>query len=138
MHSIEDLKQRLRDGDVEGLVAMLYQSGAEHCFRILGQNLLWNREFNDFERLLQIGPMLKDGEAHVLHLGLQLVPPGLPDSAWATPPLSELLEVGYNMVATTLANCPESSEIFHKVVVAWRDKVKRLEDQGPNHPRGWG
>ena len=127
----------LQNGDVEGLVAMLVQHRYQNSFRSLGQALLWQRHYNDFERLLQIGLTLKDGEALVIDLGLQLVPPGLPGNSWATPPLSELLEVGYKMVEAALSGYPEPAELFRKFVVMQQAEVSRQSEQG--HPRhGWG
>jgi len=74
----------------------------------------------------------------LLDLGLQLIPPGLPDNAWATPPISGLLEAGYRLVEAALADYPEPLGIFHKVVLMQQDEVRRQSDFGPHPRHGWG
>jgi len=137
LQPIDLMKEHLQRGNVEELVTMLTQPGAEKSFRVLGQTLLWQSDFSDFEKLLQVGLTLKEGEALLLDLGFQLVPPGLPDSSWATSPLREQLEAGYNMIGSALSSYPEPAAIFRRVVEAQQADIKRLSDD-ENPRRGWG
>lgn len=136
LDQIDRLKQQLQQGDVDGVTRFLQENQAENKFRALGQALLWQRDFKDFDRLLQIGLTLRDGEALVLDLGLQLLPDGLsdPNRAWASPPLSEQLTLGYGMVATALAAYPEPAAIFSKVVVMHQEAVARQASEGSQLP----
>lgn len=137
MDKIILMRSLLQSGDAAKLAAMLEEGRSFSSFRHLGQMLFWERCHVELERLIEIGLTVKEGELLVLDLGFQLIPPGSPNSYWATPPFSEQLALAYAMIEGALTPFPEPLSIFQRIASAQRVESKRIADAG-RQPGGYG
>lgn len=135
---IDQLLQAFRSGGEAELLELLDRFGISSSYVLLGQNLLWSKDLEGFRRLVALGPKLNSGELEVLNLGLQLVPPHLPDSSWAFPPLCDLIEPAYQCIEEALKVYPEPLSLFRRLALdRQRAAREQANDQGRG-PTGWG
>lgn len=135
---IEVLKRAFYENADEQLLELFRKYGVSDSYKQLGQVLLWTKDLEGFARLISIGSQLKNGELEILNLGLQLIPPGLPENAWACPPLCDLLEAGYKCVEQALSGQSEPLELFRDLAVNRQRAARLALRERDTGLAGWG